>query len=436
MLVLLGLLSISMLGLVFFDFGSNDDTSDPDTTDGTIETDPIENITGTDGDDTLSGTSVMDFIQGLGGDDLLLSEAGNDRIEGGDGDDRINGGAGNDSAHGGAGNDSLQDREGDDTLFGGDGNDFIHDEIGANLIDGGAGNDNILSGSGSTITSGEGADQISILFDPDATNPAVITDFESSQDTLISILVPPHFAGQPDRVPSLHELSAVERADGLGTDIYFNDALVVEVMGAHDFDLNQLGLSSDVPANGSFSGDTGDDRISGSPGGAENIDGGAGDDWIIGRGNFTDNPGGIVYPGDTLIGGEGNDTIISHTTHDEAPAVLSGGDGNDILLTTGAAIMTGGAGQDIFGLSESNYPGRLGHSTITDFDPAEDLLYLEAGYEFNGLTLSVVPWDDGLGTDVFSGSELIARVTGGQSLEVSDIRIAENGLEVELLGYH
>ena len=86
----------------------------------------------------------------------------------------------------------------------------------------------------------------------------------------------------------------------------------------------------------------------------------------------------------------------------------------------------------------------LTESIITDFNPAQDVIYIEGSFisqaggtvEEPEETMSVQVWPDGLGADILAGDEVIARVTGGQTLLVEDLVIAENGLETELLGWH
>jgi Ca2+-binding RTX toxin-like protein len=77
-------------------------------------------ITGTNGNDgDLVGTAGNDVIDGLGGNDFLAGQEGNDLL------------------FGGAGRDNLDAGEGDDQLFGGAGDDFLTGYLGNDLLDGG-----------------------------------------------------------------------------------------------------------------------------------------------------------------------------------------------------------------------------------------------------------------------------------------------------------
>ncbi|PKN89270.1 MAG: hypothetical protein CVU51_01070 [Deltaproteobacteria bacterium HGW-Deltaproteobacteria-1] len=87
------------------------------------------------------------FLTSTVGNDYIQGFVGNDTIDGGLGNDIIFGDAGDDLIHGGADNDSLWGEEGNDTIYGGEGDDVIYfndagyENTGNNLGDGGAGND-------------------------------------------------------------------------------------------------------------------------------------------------------------------------------------------------------------------------------------------------------------------------------------------------------
>ena len=92
----------------------------------------IENVLTGAGDDTVTGNSRDNLIVTDGGNDVIYGGDGNDSLFGGDGNDVIHGGAGNDMLYGDYGNDQLygeadddhlEGSAGDDALYGGDGND-------------------------------------------------------------------------------------------------------------------------------------------------------------------------------------------------------------------------------------------------------------------------------------------------------------------------
>ncbi|MCW0368134.1 hypothetical protein NB699_003117 [Xanthomonas sacchari] len=69
---------------------------------------------GTSGDDTYSGGFSPDSIHGGAGNDVLSGGAGDDEITGDDGDDTLYGGIGNDTFYDGQGRDVVYGEEGDD----------------------------------------------------------------------------------------------------------------------------------------------------------------------------------------------------------------------------------------------------------------------------------------------------------------------------------
>ncbi len=167
-------------------------------------------------------------------------------------------------------------------------------------------------------------------------------------------------------------------------------------------------------------GNEGDDSLYG---GKDNdtLRGGEGNDLLNGNRNndtlYGDNGDDILYGGkghDQLIGGRGNDS-------------LNGDNGDDIL--TGVEIfpntepagvgeidtLTGGGGRDVFDLGDRLrvfYRGRgaTDYALITDFNPGEDFIRLQAGQNY-----SVGPAPEGSppGLGIFvDGGELIGIVEG------------------------
>lgn len=101
-------------------------------------------LAGTPGDDALSGTKNNDTIGGLGGNDSLDGLAGNDSLLGDDGADSLLGGSGFDVLAGGDGEDLLDGGEGNDTLNGDDGDDTLFGGLGSDTLDGGDGDDRLI----------------------------------------------------------------------------------------------------------------------------------------------------------------------------------------------------------------------------------------------------------------------------------------------------
>jgi Ca2+-binding RTX toxin-like protein len=228
-----------------------------------------------DGNDTISGSGGDDVLNGQDGDDLLFGESGDDTINGGSGDDYIEGDSGNDVISGGDGADTIDGgddadtiwgNDGDDSIFGGDGGDEIHAGEGDNTVYGESGSDYITAGSGDDVIY---ADSLAA-----GTIPG-----DDGDDTV--------HAGDGDN------------------DVWTGSGDDSITSGSGD-DFISSGEGSDTIISGA-----GDDTIdagdsTGLADGSEYIDAGSGDDWItfdwLSQGNGT-------TTGDTVIGGEGSDTL-------------------------------------------------------------------------------------------------------------------------------
>jgi len=123
-----------------------------------------------------------------------------------------------------------------------------------------------------------------------------------------------------------------------------------------------------------------------SAGGNDAIDGGPGNDLLLGDASFA---AGGMGGNDTINGGSGNDILIGDFyaaiggTYG-GDDVLNGGSGDDLLIgdeveldtsgTFGNDTMTGGRGNDTFYLAGDG----SGHDVITDFNRHHDLLWVNA----------------------------------------------------------
>lgn len=369
------------------------------------------------------------FVRTGSGDDTLVIEGD---IFGtavlGDGDDAAWGGEARDILHGAAGNDSL---------FGGDGDDDLFDFEGENSIYGGDGDDFIRASNGSTIVGGDGADSFSLYLSTSAESPLRVLDYDPEMDQLDDIRLS---VSDGD----IYDVTAVAREDGNGADLMFGDRVLAEVFGASVDDLIDIPITIDVNG-GVFTDDDAAHTIRTNYDLPETISAGDGDDTISGG------------PGDLLDAGDGNDLIFAHgqfsqdVSNPSDMSTVQGGSGDDVILSSNGNVLTGGDGADIFGLSLTQYNEAgtgsgfdLTESIINDFDPAQDVIYIEDSFiaqaggtvEELGETVSIQAWSNGLGADILVGDEVIARVTGGQTLRVEDLVIARNGLETEILGYH
>ncbi len=295
-------------------------------------------------DDRLEGNEGLDQLFGGLGADRLFGGLDNDTLEGGLSNDRLFGGAGDDTLRGEAGNDELSGADGADILLGGDGSDLLfgylaaigpdgqltgdnlspdgddelYGEAGDDRLFGGQGNDRLEGGQGSDELNGQ-AGKDRIVYAVDLDDPSghdelsggtdfdsiVVEGTEDDDDLQIRQLDPGRFLverREPGAETITHSFEFT-----LPTDITDRDIEVLDVSGLDGNDL--------IQAFGSFN----VNRLK--------IDGGAGDDTIIGSNGK-----------DLLFGGDGNDDIQGGLGEDE----LQGGAGDDVLY--------GGAGTDaLFG---------------------------------------------------------------------------------------
>ena len=148
--------------------------------------------------------------------------------------------------------------------------------------------------------------------------------------------------------------------------------------------------------------------------GPDDLEGGDGDDVLIGPDVLSDKGGNDdLYGGrgdDTLVGGDGDDVLVGGPGQDE----LVGGHGDDTY--------TGGPGADRFVFG----PGESGYRIITDFTAEEgDLIVLRTGHypwpSLADVLASMKPLDDGY---------LLYTLTDGQTVETdTPLRVEDFVLE-------
>lgn len=210
-------------------------------------------VDGGDGADGLTGDHVTDRAE------TLIGGAGDDRLQGMGGDDVLRGGPGADVLDGMAGSDVVLGEDGDDELAG-DG----QAAPGADRIDGGAGSDILKDYTQMNVS----------------THPAA--------DVSLNGVADDGRAGEGD------DVAGIERYIGYvaGTHVLTDGAEDWQVWA----NLSGAGAASTVRALG------GNDRVVGQDQ-AEDIDGGAGDDYLEGGKGH-----------DTLTGGPGKDIIFGDET--------------------------------------------------------------------------------------------------------------------------
>ncbi|MGF1537038.1 MAG: hypothetical protein ACFB4J_11230 [Elainellaceae cyanobacterium] len=127
--------------------------------------------------------------------------------------------------------------------------------------------------------------------------------------------------------------------------------------------------------------------------GNDTIHGLGGSDALYGAGGNDTLYGGL--DNDDLYGQAGNDILVGGAGND----ILIGGDGNDRLIGgAGDDQLTGGSGTDTFVLTSD-----IGTDTITDFTIGEDLIELEAGLNWDDLTVfqGISPETNNVYTEIF-----------------------------------
>lgn len=359
------------------------DTPAPQTTDlyGTATSDN-GHLEQTAHHDSLQSTAPDQKVYGQSGSDYLIIDQpgaigyggiGNDKIVNGDGNQELWGeedndilvaSGGNDELYGGTGNDALQGGADNDFLDGGDGMDFLDGGEGSDVIKGGDGDDFILGGGNLTVYLNE---------TPDA-------DGANGYDRLANGRIA--FLGKDaDGQFVLPVLTGVSAQD---SELYTVGRSVVENDGADLID-----------------GGAGNDWIMGGAGG-DVIDGGAGRDYLLG-----------LYGNDYLDGGADDDSLhgdgvkgdfayyddqhLWAYTYPEYQGddILDGGDGNDYLSGDGGADeLYGGAGNDTLVGDHSLLDAQYHGEDHLDGGEGDDILY---GYGKGDELLG------GAGNDVLEG---------------------------------
>lgn len=404
---------------------SLDGGAGPDVINGSTGNDTIsggqgnDNLSGGVGDDSLTGGSGLDTLDGGSGNDVLRGEAGNDSLRGGinndtifggdgadaiegeDGDDLVYGGdnlaTGGDLAdviNGGSGNDRLEGDLGNDTIRGGDGDDHLVGDEDSDDLDGQAGNDDLLGAGGvDTLRAGSGDDFID---GQGATGDILFLEGSALADTFVISALDTQFLSLTAsggvtyslRMRRTERLS-LNTLDGNDT-ITINDLAIITAGVNFTFD---LGNGNDVLAAGTNTnklfgsavlGGAGNDTLGGGAGN-DRLDAGDGNDRItdldanINRFNVMTSKGlqEIRVPGNTLIGGAGEDSITGSFADD----LILGGDDKDFISGgSGYDSIEGGAGDDNIrgnGNSDTIY-GQDGNDTISG-DQTGDFLYGGAG---------------------------------------------------------
>lgn len=278
-------------------------------------------IRGTSTNTKLIGTSTKDWIYGF---------LTNDSIDGGAGNDFLSGGNGNDTVFGSTGHDKLYGGFGIDNLDGGIGNDFLDGGLDTvrDILKGGDGDDTAVVYDNDSALGGSGLDILSIgSFDVDTAIKYTLNLSKINGSTATAIGHKGITAGQ-------FEGAYVYMGKFLAGSSVIGSAGEDEIIGGWNDTTSLIGAT---------------------------LDGGAGDDIILGTNKNDSVLGGAGY--DQLAGGDGADTLTGGTGADQFVVDLS----SIQYLPPKVDIITDFSAEDFFLVDPSPFYGYMA-STASNVD--------------------------------------------------------------------
>ncbi|MBO0881281.1 MAG: hypothetical protein J2P17_13215, partial [Mycobacterium sp.] len=435
-------------------------------------------LTGTNLNDTLTGTNEEDTLNGGAANDTLNGLGGNDTLNGGTGADIMTGGAGNDTyivdatgdqviedvnggidivttalkaytlatnvenltftgtgSFAGTGNDldnAITGGAGADTLNGGAGNDFLRGGAGNDILTGGVGNDTVV------WSVGDGRD---IVDGGDGTDTFSLTGSADSETFWIET-VADYLARTGAKPGTLQAGTEIVFSRAVGT---ANSAVVAELKGIDDINVDGVGGNDTFVVSGDFTGTDLDPSTIKIHGAAGNdtldvsgrisdqrvvFDAGGGNNTVLGNVLSTDVIDGATQTQPTALAQDTTppapdpvsvtDLILGHVAR-HGGDWLHGTHGNDTLLgTVGDDIMMGRAGSDTFVFAPD-----FGNDVIIGFDAnpsgGQDLVDLSAL---------------GITADAFAESVTIADHLGFTQISIGDDTIKLMGVHAHSLTQH
>ena len=417
-----------------------------------------DNLSGDAGADNISGGSGDDRLSGGFGNDTMRGETGTDIVSGGDGDDSLDGGFGDDIILGGSGSDNLYGGGDDDRIDGGFGHDTLQGGSGDDIITAGSGNDIIYFWTGDDKLVGESGDD---LFRMRSENENVsvlgrhIVQGGKGNDTLELVGNQSEWqharvSGTPNQwlfynlnegsigvVIDVQDVETIVFSDGktlrLSTDINIDtsDDYERQIFGVGDYYSNWHSGNSSSHISAGFGEDHIDARrlhklinlewtefMS-----TDTIMGGSGEDRII-SGDMDDKAYGQSGT-DQIFGQNGDDYIEGGSGSDQ----ISGDRGNDTIHgNAGSDIINGGYDQDlIYGDDGSDViVGGIGRDTIYGGTGSDEI---DGGYD-DDVLLGGSGADrlyGGFGNDRLEGEEGADILSGGHG---DDTLLGGDGLNV------
>ncbi len=384
----------------------NSGSAQPGATGSLIATAPYEILYGFEGNDHIVvgfqgneayGGTGRDFITNGVGDQKLYGESGEDILIASDGNDELYGGLDNDVLLGGNDDDYIEGNEGDDFIDGGAGSDVIVGGTGRDFILGGGelvvdiqpgqlddpnvpaygvsypNGEILLSGvSGSYFSANDGANTIDAGAGDDTVYGGVAEDHvkggtgndliagfagrdslfgEDGDDVLFGDVTEGAIGSGTTGIYTFPEFHAADYLDGgAGNDVLIGDGGADELHGGTGADIligDESSLDESWHGADYLDGGADDDELYGY-GKDDVLYGGAGNDYLEGDSSTV---AFAVHGNDYLDGGDGND----HVQGDGGDDTLFGGDGDDQLFGDaddvpvefqGNDFLSGGAGND------------------------------------------------------------------------------------------
>ena len=393
--------TLDLSGWTFTDWTAPDDTitiNGSTSADTIVGSSQIDTITGGLSNDSLDGRGGTDTLDGGGGDDtyILGAEAtGTDTVADSSGTDTITssitrsladytaienltltgsanvngtGDGGNNTITGNTGNNTLDGGDGDDVVLGGDGNDIVNGGAGDDVLSGQVGVDQVNGGDGTdTVTFSTSTTAITIdLVNNTATGGAVdtLTSIENARGGTVADIL---IGNAEDNI--LRGGGGADDIDGgLGDDAadYFEktSAVVVTLNGSSNATVTVGGVAEDIIRN-----------IEGVRGStvADTLTGDANDNTFRGNGGS-----------DTIDGGAGSD-FADYNDKSSAVVVTLNGSTNATVTVGGVAddtikniegVLGGSAGDTLTGDGLDNFfRGRGGNDTLDGMVGIDTALY-------------------------------------------------------------
>lgn len=382
---------------------------------------------------TLGGSLIF----GQGDNDTLISVGPNDTLYGGDDEDSIRSQRTPALLLGDRGNDTIV-AEARATLYGGEGEDFVQGTVEANLMFGNEGADTMLGGAqrGDSLYGGKDNDAIGFFIAGGGNNLSLegglAIGFAGNEGSnfLRGDLGDDLVVGINVR-DSLYGGKGNDTLRGVASNSYLsgdddNDTLVITnstQSSPFTTDVITIGIERTTLIGGG-----GDDSLNGAigdfGGGRNFFDGGEGNDTIN-----------VFAFSDTALGGEGDDFIRSASVPDVISSVgarssfpgfagrnlLDGGVGNDTIVAAFATdTMIGGEGNDSLSGTFTNAAGGDGNDTI---DATAAI--------FAGTGTALITLEGGLGGDLLIG---YTNPTTGSSFTVTNLMNGGVGSDTIIFG--